>query len=72
MQDWKKIYSNSSLANVSMVEGMLNENDIPVKMLNRQDSNYIFLGEIELYVPLEYEVIAKELVNSINLDTLDE
>jgi hypothetical protein len=55
-----------------MVEGMLNENDIPVKMLNRQDSNYIFLGEIELYVPLEYEVIAKELVNSINLDTLDE
>lgn len=72
MQDWKKIYSNSSLANVSMVEGMLNENDIPVKMLNRRDSNYIFLGEIELYVPLEYEVIAKELVNSINLDTLDE
>jgi len=71
MQDWKKIYSNTSLANVSMIEGMLNEQGIPAKMLNRQDSNYIFLGEMELYVPLEFEVVAKELVNSIKLGALD-
>jgi hypothetical protein len=71
MQDWKKIYSNTSLANVSMVEGMLNEQGIPAKLLNRQDSSYVFLGEMELYVPLEFEVIAQELVNSINLDALD-
>ncbi len=68
MQDWKKIYSNTSLANVSMVEGMLSEQGIPAKMLNRQDSSYVFLGEMELYVPLEFEVVAKELVNSIKLD----
>jgi hypothetical protein len=71
MQDWKKIYSSISLANVSMVEGMLNEQGIPAKMLNRQDSNYVFLGEMEIYVPAEFEVIAQELVNSINLDALD-
>jgi len=71
MQDWKKIYSNTSLANVSMVEGMLNEQGIPAKLLNRQDSSYVFLGEMELYVPSEFEVIAQELVNSINLDALD-
>jgi len=71
MQDWKKIYSNTSLANVSMVEGMLNEQGIPAKLLNRQDSSYVFLGEMELYVPLEFEVIAQELVNSIKLDALD-
>ena len=71
MQDWKKIYSNTSLANVSMVEGMLNEQGIPAKLLNRQDSSYVFLGEMELYVPLEFELIAQELVNSINLDALD-
>jgi hypothetical protein len=71
MQDWKKIYSNTSLANVSMVEGMLSEQGIPAKMLNRQDSSYVFLGEMELYVPLEFEVVAKELVNSIKLDALD-
>ena len=71
MQDWKKIYSNTSLANVSIVEGMLNEQGIPAKLLNRQDSSYVFLGEMELYVPLEFEVIAQELVNSINLDALD-
>lgn len=71
MQDWKKKYSNTSLANVSMVEGMLNEQGIPAKLLNRQDSSYVFLGEMELYVPLEFEVIAQELVNSINLDALD-
>ena len=71
MQDWKKIYSNTSLANVSMVEGMLSEQGIPAKMLNRQDSSYVFLGEMELYVPLELEVVAIELVNSIKLDALD-
>ena len=71
MQDWKKIYSNTSLAYVSMVEGIFNEQGIPAKMLNRQDSSYVFLGEMELYVPSEFEVIAKELVNSIKLDALD-
>jgi hypothetical protein len=54
-----------------MVEGMLSEQGIPAKMLNRQDSSYVFLGEMELYVPLEFEVVAKELVNSIKLDALD-
>ncbi len=71
MQDWKKKYSNTSLAYVSMVEGILNEQGIPAKMLNRQDSSYVFLGEMELFVPSEFEVIAKELVNSIKLDALD-
>lgn len=71
MQDWKKIYSNTSLANVSMVEGMLNEQGIPAKMLNRQDSNYVFLGEMEIYVPVEFEIVAYELLSSINLDALD-
>jgi hypothetical protein len=54
-----------------MVEGMLNEQGIPAKLLNRQDSSYVFLGEMELYVPLEFEVIAQKLVNSIKLDALD-
>ena len=71
MQDWKKIYSSTSLANVSMVEGMLIEQGVPVKMLNRQDSSYVFLGEMELYVPSEFEVIAKELINAIAIDALD-
>ena len=47
MQDWKKVFSSSQLAASSMVMGILNENEIPAKTLNKQDSSYVFLGEVE-------------------------
>ena len=50
MQDWKKVFSSSALAQSSIVMGLLNENDIPAKTLNKQDSSYVFLGEVEVYV----------------------
>ena len=48
MQDWKKIFSSSQLTSASMVMGILNDNDIPAKTLNKQDSSYVFLGEVEV------------------------
>ena len=35
MQDWKKIFSSSQLTSASMVMGILNDNDIPAKTLNK-------------------------------------
>ena len=29
--------------------------NIPVKLLNKQDTSYVFLGEVELYTPAEFE-----------------
>lgn len=66
-QDWKKVFSSSALAQSSIVMGLLNENDIPAKTLNKQDSSYVFLGEVEVYVPTAYFEKAEALINTLDL-----
>ena len=51
MNSWIKVFSTSSLAKSSIIVGMLEENNIAVQQLNKQDSSYVIFGEIELYVP---------------------
>jgi hypothetical protein len=68
MQDWKKVFSSSQLAVSSMVMGILNENEIPAKTLNKQDSSYVFLGEVEVYVPLDMYEKAQVLISTIQLN----
>jgi predicted glycosyltransferase involved in capsule biosynthesis len=70
MQDWKKIFSSSQLAASSMVMGILNENEIPAKTLNKQDSSYVFLGEVEVYVPLDMFEKAQALISTIQMNTV--
>jgi len=68
MQDWKKVFSSSQLAASSMVMGILNENEIPAKTLNKQDSSYVFLGEVEVYVPLDMYEKAQGLISTIEFN----
>jgi hypothetical protein len=68
MQDWKKIFSSTQLAASSMVMGILNENEIPAKTLNKQDSSYVFLGEVEVYVPLDMYEKAQALISTIQFN----
>jgi hypothetical protein len=68
MQDWKKVFSSSQLASSSMVMGILNENEIPAKTLNKQDSSYVFLGEVEVYVPLDMYEKAQGLISTIEFN----
>jgi hypothetical protein len=68
MQDWKKVFSSSQLAASSMVMGILNENEIPAKTLNKQDSSYVFLGEVEVYVPLDLYEKAQALISTIQFN----
>jgi hypothetical protein len=69
MQDWKKVFSSSQLAASSMVMGILNENEIPAKTLNKQDSSYL-LGEIEVYVPLDMYEKAQALITTIQINSV--
>ena len=69
MQDWKKVFSSTQLAASSMVMGILNENEIPAKTLNKQDSSYVFLGEVEVYVPLDMYEKAQALISTIQINS---
>jgi hypothetical protein len=50
MSNWKKVFSSSQLAVASMVSGILMEKQIQTNVLNKIDSSYVFLGEVEVYV----------------------
>ena len=65
MQDWKKVFSSQELAVASMVMGILNENEIPARSMNKKDSSYVFLGEIEIYVPANLYEPAVNLINTL-------
>ena len=62
MKDWAMIYKVSDLVDASIMKGMLEENQIPVQLLNKKDSSYLTFGYIELYVPVNFKELAESLV----------
>jgi hypothetical protein len=62
MNSWTKIFATRSIAEASIIQGMLEENQIPVQQLNKQDSSYLNFGDIELYVPAHLKDMAVQLV----------
>lgn len=68
MKSWFKIYTTGNYAEASIIKGMLEENNIATVLLNKQDSSYLFLGEIELYVSVHFKDVALHLINNILLN----
>ena len=62
MNQWFKIYSSPNLPQASIVKGMLEENSVPVMLVNKQDSSYLNFGDIEIYVPAHLKEIAHHLM----------
>lgn len=62
--NWFLLYTTRNFAEANIIQGMLQENNIQVIVMNRQDSSYLNFGEIELYVPLHFKNIAKHLLDN--------
>jgi hypothetical protein len=63
MENWHLIFSTHNIAEANIIKGMLEENNVPVMMVNKQDSSYLNFGDIELYVPPLLKDIAKHLLD---------
>jgi hypothetical protein len=63
MKQWKLLYTTNSLPQASIVKGMLEENNVPVMLINKQDSSYVNFGEIELHVPFHLQDLAQQLMH---------
>jgi hypothetical protein len=63
MNDWFKLYATTNQAEASIIKGMLEENNVPVFIMNKQDSSYLNFGEVEVYVPHNLKEIAQSLLN---------
>ena len=51
--------------------GILNENEIPAQSMNKKDSSYVFLGEVEIYVPADKYKVSMALINTLELSSPD-
>jgi len=63
MEDWILLERTADAARAAIVRGLLEENNVPVVLLNKQDSVYVLLGEIEIYVPSAFRSLAQSLVS---------
>ena len=68
MENWEKIYSTRNYPEASIIQGLLEENNIPVQVLNKQDSSYLNFGDIELYVPAHLKITAKQVLEKALLN----
>ena len=57
-----KILSTNNPNKAEITKQMLEENNIKVVLLNKQDSSYLMFGEIELYINKEQFDQAKDLL----------
>lgn len=68
IQQWHLLFVTGNIAEASIVQGMLEENNIPVQVLNKLDSSYLSFGEIEVYVPIHFKEISKQLLDKALLN----
>ena len=63
MKEWHLLLKTLSMAEASIVQGLLEENNIPVQLLNKLDSSYLNFGDIEIYVPITLKDVANGLLD---------
>ena len=61
-----KILSTDNPNKAAIIKQMLEENNIKVVLLNKQDSSYLMFGLVELYVQQEQIEKTENLLKKIN------
>jgi len=61
-----KVLSTDNPNKAAIVKQMLEENNIKVVLLNKQDSSYLMFGLVELYVQVEQLEKSENLLKQIN------
>jgi hypothetical protein len=64
-KNWVKIISTKDAYKAEIYKGLLEENEIDVVLMNKQDSAYLF-GEIDIYVIAEHVIKAKHIITLHN------
>ena len=60
-----KLFSTENPNTAEIIKQMLEENNINVVLLNKQDSSYNMFGSIELYIEKENIDSAKSLITKV-------
>ena len=64
---WQQVYSSDQTHRIEIAKALLAESNIETFVVNKQDSTYITIGDIELYVKNDDVVMAKFIIEKNNL-----
>ena len=63
MEDnWHCIYFSNQLQRIEIARALLDEHNIKYVVLDKRDSSYIMVGDIEIFVPAEDAILAKIII----------
>ncbi|HAA10800.1 MAG TPA: hypothetical protein DCE41_03525 [Cytophagales bacterium] len=62
MSSWKPVYQTQVTYRAHMVKDLLEEQEIPALVVNKQNSPYL-LGDLEVHVPPDYMLRAIHFIN---------
>jgi hypothetical protein len=66
-KNWQCIYISNLLHKIEIVRAILEGHDIKSVTVDKRDSSYIAVGDIELYVPNEDAILAKIIIEQNEL-----
>ena len=64
---WKCIYFNNQMHKIEIVRAVLNDQDIKSVVVDKRDSSYFMVGDIEIYVSNEDAILAKIIIEQNEL-----
>lgn len=63
---WVKVVTTSNNIHATMLKNLLDNEGLEVVLVNKQDSAYVAIGEIELRVPHDQVIIAKRILQKVS------
>lgn len=66
-EDWIKVYTSDQVYKIMLVKGVLEENNIKSFEVNKKDSSYGMIGEVELYVQQGDSILARFIIQENSL-----
>jgi len=65
--NWVKVYSTNNLQHIELLRHILKENGIDAIVMNKQDSIYVTIGEIDLMVNTNDVLRSKKIISETKL-----
>jgi len=65
--NWIKVYSTTNLQHIELLRHLLKENGIDAIVMNKQDSAYVSIGEIDLMVNGTDVLRSKKIISETKL-----
>lgn len=67
MKDWERVYSGNQLHIVEIIKAVLKDHEIELVVMDKRVSNYPGVGDIDVYVPAGDSILAKIIIEQLDL-----